>query len=43
MDLTTAQKNALLSVVPEPGSLMLAIFAAGPMIMRRKRRSKLDC
>jgi len=41
MDLTTTQKNALLSVVPEPGSLMLAIFAAGPMVMRRKRRSNI--
>jgi len=39
MDLTTAQKNHLLSVVPEPTSLGMLALGAGMLGLRRKRKA----
>jgi len=41
MDLTTAQKNVLLSVVPEPGSVALVVSLGAAMLMPRGRRREL--
>jgi len=38
MDLTTAQKNQLLSVVPEPGTWVLAAISIAGLSLGRKRR-----
>ena len=37
MDLTIAQKNRILSAVPEPGSMALLATGAGMLAMRRRR------